>query len=130
MISATTLYAAGILRDPQNREVRAALPTLSPYERVTQLCNIEALEQVRQTRPTPVPDSMVASAFADTTLKDDTLAAAGAAFRSGHAWYAIRFTCTVGQDLASVIAFQFRVGDPVPESQWDSHGLNAADEDE
>ena len=58
------------------------------------------------------------------------MVAAGAAFRSGHNWYAIRFNCTVGHDLASVVAFQFMVGDPVPESQWDSHGLNAADEDE
>ena len=130
MIAATQLFSVGILKDPSNREVRRTLPTLAPYERITQLCNIEALEQIRVLKPEPVPDSMVASAFSDTTLAADTLTATGAAYRSGHKWYAAEFSCTVAPGLEGVVAFQFRIGKAIPEGEWDSHGLNAADEDE
>lgn len=129
-VHATTLYSATVLKEPASRQVRATLPTLAPDERITQLCNIEALEQIRIARPKPFPDVIVAQAFADTTTTKATLVASGAAFRSGRAWFKAQYTCTVGDDLESVTAFDFALGPEIPEAEWDSHGLNAADSDE
>lgn len=63
MIEATQLLAGNILRDPANRQVRQTLPQLDPYERITQLCNIEALEQLRLAKPGSVPDALVPTAL-------------------------------------------------------------------
>lgn len=129
-LHATALYSSAVLKDPANRQVRIALPTLSPDERITQLCNIEALEQIRIARPSPFPDALVAPALAETNIHEATLVATGAAFRSGRAWFKAQYTCTVGADLESVTAFDFALGPPIPEAEWDSHGLNAADAEE
>jgi hypothetical protein len=129
-LHATVLYSSKVLKDPANRQVRIALPTLSPDERITQLCNIEALEQIRIARPSPFPDALVAPALAETNIHEATLVATGAAFRSGRAWFKAQYTCTVGADLESVTAFDFALGPPIPEAEWDSHGLNAADAEE
>ncbi len=129
-IHATTLYSATVLKEPANRQVRTTLPALAPDERIIQLCNIEALEQIRIARPKPFPDAIVAPAFADTTTTEATLVASGAAYRSGRTWFRAQYTCTVGADLESVTAFDFAIGPEIPEAEWDSHGLNAADADE
>ena len=129
-IRATDLRAGELLKEPKSAEVRATLPTLAPYERVTQLCNIEAVEQLRMAVGSTSPDSVSASAFAETELNDGRLIASGAAYRSGRMWYGLRFVCTVRPDLEAVTAFELQMGDPIPEAEWDAHGLVAEDEDE
>ena len=130
MVEATELFANRVLADPQNREVREALPTLDFSERLIQLCIIEGLEQLNRARPSPFPDSIQASAFEPTMLNGYTVSAAAAAYRAERKWYQLRFTCTVAPDLSGVHAFQFAMGDPIPESEWEAHDLIAEDEDE
>jgi hypothetical protein len=129
-IKATQLFTAAILKDPANREVRETLPTLERTERLTQLCNIEALEQIRLANPATVPDSMEAAAFAETKVTGLTVIAPGAAYRSRQKWYEAKFSCSVAADYLQVTEFSFSLGDPIPESEWDSHNLVAKDEDE
>ena len=130
MTTATELFANRILRDPMNREVADAMPTLDPYERVTQLCNIEGLEQLRLARPGPLPEAIFASAFGETNLHGLTLEAPTGAFRVAKKWYALSFVCTITPNFDSVLDYRFKVGDAIPESEWDSHFLNAEDEEE
>ena len=47
MQQATKFYTSDLLRRPENAQVRETLPLLAPDERIVQLCNIEALEQIR-----------------------------------------------------------------------------------
>ena len=130
MVEATELFANRVLADPQNREVREALPTLDLSERLIQLCVIEGLEQLNRARPTPFPDSIQAGAFEPTFLSGYTVTAAAGAYRAERRWYRLRFTCTVAPDLSGVQAFQFAMGDPIPEPEWEAHDLIAEDEDE
>ena len=123
MIAASRFLAHDILNDPENRQVRGTLPLLERSERITQLCNIEGLEQLRLLHPEQRPDSLDPSAMVETTVKDYTLEAPGGAYRLDHKWYGIRLTCTVAPDFLSVIAFQFAPGPEIPKGEWEGHNL-------
>lgn len=129
-IEAKRLFTGAILRDPANSQVRETLPTLERTERATQLCDIEAIEQIRLVNPTSFPDSVEAAAFAETSVTGLTVVAPGAAYRSHRRWYGVNFACSVAADYASVTMFRFELGKEIPEDEWDAHNLIAEDEDE
>lgn len=127
LIQANQLLSAKVLADPRSAKARKALQGLVPSERIVQLCNIEAMEQVHVWKAEFQPDFLVAYAMADTKLSGRRLQADGGAFRSKQRWYNIGFTCEVTADQKEVVSFAFRVGDVIPKSQWESHNLSVDD---
>ena len=127
---ATDFYAGSILKEPAMKKIRAALETFAPSERLVQLCNIEGLEQIRRGAPSYDPDTLVSYAMSDPLTAGLTLSAPGAAVRSRRRWYEVAFKCTAAADLESVTAFEFKLGKPIPENEWEAHNLNAEDVDE
>lgn len=127
---ATKLYAAAMLTRPDMASVRRGLGTLASSEKVAQLCNIEALEQIRLAAPQYDPDTLVGYAMADPVSTGLMLSAMGGAFRSRRQWYNVSFTCTAAPTLDGVTSFSFKLGDAIPESEWDAHFLNAEDKAE
>ena len=125
MIVARTMLSGKTLADPRSRQARRDLATFADSERVVQLCNLEAMDQVQAWRSEFHPDRLVAYARADAKLAGETIEADGAAFRSGGNWYDIRFECQLSPDHAQVVAFRFEVGSPVPRKEWDELGLPA-----
>ena len=130
MIRPTHLLAAGLLREAASAEVRKTLPKLAPTERVTQLCNIEATEQIQAADPKLFVDTVRASALGETTIEGNNIVAPAAAYRSKRHWFGVSFICTVAADYQSVTDFRFKVGQPIPEEDWAAHDLNAVDEAE
>lgn len=127
---ATKFYATAILREPGMERIRTELTHFDPGERVVQLCNIEGLEQIKRAAPQFAPDTLVSYAMADNSIAGLTLTATGGAFRSRRKWYGVSLKCTVGADLESVTSFEFQLGKPIPEDEWEDHNLNAEDTDE
>jgi hypothetical protein len=127
---ATRFYSAGILKEPSMARIRQTLTTLADSERVVQLCNIEGLEQIRRAEPKYDPDTLVSYAMSDTISTGLTLSASGGAFRSRRKWYGIAFKCTVAPNYEGVTAFEFKLGNPIPEDQWEDHNLNVEDKEE
>ncbi len=125
MIQPREMLSAGTLADPRSRAARSLLATLDDTERMIQLCGLEAMEQVHAWRESLRPTAVVAYAMAEAAVAGDLVDAEGAAFRSGGAWYAIKFRCRLRPDRASVAAFAFKVGAPVPEEEWESFNLPA-----
>ncbi len=130
VVTATEFYSASLLRQPDMQRIRQSLTGFADSERVVQVCSIEALEQIRRAAPAFDPDTMVAYAMSDMIWQGLTLTAAGGAFRSRRKWYGIEFHCTVAPGYEGVTAFDFQLGDPIPESEWEEHSLNAADADD
>ena len=97
---------------------------------MTQLCNIEATEQIKRALPASNPETVAASAFGETVLQDGLLTANGAAYRSHRKWFFLKYICSVRPDYQEVASFRFALGTPVPQDQWDSHDLIAIDEDD
>lgn len=127
---ATDLYAGGLLAEPESARLRQAMRTLADPERVVQLCDIEAMEQVRRARPDYDPDMVVPYAMAETNMRDGALVATGGAFRSRREWYELSFRCTPAADFSHVEAFEFTLGDPIPHELWEEHYLTAEEVDE
>lgn len=127
VVRARTMLAARALADPRSRDALNEWRRLYPDERIIQLCNLEAMEQVHAWKPAFEPDFVVAYAMADIKLTDVTLVAEGAALRDHRAWYNMRYKCEVAADMEAVVAFEFVLGEPIPESEWDAHYLGAGD---
>jgi len=118
MVKAEKLYSAQVLADPRSRGARKALPQLAPQERVIQLCNIEALAQLRRQGTGFQPDLVVPYAIKDAKVTGRRLEAGGAAMRSRKHWYGLAFNCEVAPDLKTVVAFEFLLGAEIPRDQW------------
>ena len=125
MIRAGEMLSGRTIADPRSRQVRADLATFATNDRMSQLCNIEAMDQIHKWRADFQPDRVVAYATAGEKIAGTKVKADGAAFRSRRNWYALKFNCELAQDGESVIGFEFLVGDPVPKEKWDELGLPA-----
>ncbi len=123
MVKASRMMAAEALAHPLSREALAMLPHLAADERVEQLCGLEAMSQIHAWKSDFEPDRVTAYAKGATKLTGRVLIAESAAFRSKRRWYDLRFRCEFSPDQAAVLAFEFRVGEPVPRSQWAKLGL-------
>lgn len=118
MIRASRLMAADALANPLSRQAREMLPLLAADERVEQLCGLEAMSQIHAWKGEFAPDRVTAYARSAVKLSGRTLQAEGAVFRSGKRWYDLRFRCEFSPDRGRVVAFEFRVGEPVPRALW------------
>jgi hypothetical protein len=125
MIVAKTMLSEKMLADPRSSQARRELATFADTERIVQLCNLEAMDQVEAWRSDFQPDRLVAYARSDVKMSGETIVADGAAFRSRKNWYDIKFKCEVAPDHAKVVAFEFKIGDPVPRKDWEKLNLPA-----
>ncbi|WP_245455996.1 DUF930 domain-containing protein [Mesorhizobium sp. M7A.F.Ca.US.008.03.1.1] len=125
MIRPTEMLSAKTLADPRSRQARADLATFASDERMVQLCNLEAMDQIRRWRTDFQPERVVPYATAQEKITGTTIAANGAAFRSRRNWYGLKFRCQLAGDGESVVGFEFLVGDLVPREKWDELGLPA-----
>ncbi|WP_245262885.1 DUF930 domain-containing protein [Mesorhizobium australicum] len=125
MIRPTRMLSAKTLADPRSKQARADLKTFASDERMVQLCNLEAMDQIRQWHADFQPERVVPYATAEEKITGTTIAANGAAFRSRKNWYSLKFKCQLAKDGESVIGFEFLVGDPVARDKWDELGLPA-----
>lgn len=124
MIRATQLYAAAILDNPKSRKAKARLRQLVNEDRIIQLCNLEALEQVHRWNQKFKPNFLVAYAKSDVRLTGrQAIEANGGAFHDGNSWYEIRFKCETTADMTSVVAFEFAVGEEIPRKKWEAYSL-------
>jgi len=125
MIHPTEMLSAKTLADPRSKQARADLATFASDERMVQLCNLEAMDQIGKWRADFHPDRVVPYATAREKIAGTSIDAAGAAFRSRGNWYGLKFKCELARDGESVTGFAFLVGDPVPRQTWDDLGLPA-----
>ena len=113
------------LAGPRGREAREMPPGPNDTERMVQLCDLEAMEQVHEWRPDLRPDRVVPYAISVLAVDGGVVRADGAAFRSGRNWYNLRFKCQLAPGHGAVVGFEFLVGEPVPADQWEARNLPA-----
>ncbi len=100
-----------------------SLQHLDPMTRLEQVCAIEAMAQVNRDKNPYRPDRAVIYALSKPELKGDTVVGNGGAFRSGGKWYQYSFVCRPTPDHKIVSTFSYKIGQEIPETQWESHGL-------
>jgi hypothetical protein len=103
--------------------IERSLRQLAPRERLVQLCDYTAMKRIRRENRKFRPDRAVADAIVETRISDDTVHAAGGAFRSRGKWYALFYTCKASPETLKVQSFTYKIGDEIPESKWAAYGL-------
>ncbi len=103
--------------------IERSLRQLAPRERLVQLCDYTAMKRIRQENRKFRPDRAVADAMTETRIGDDSVHAAGGAFRSRGKWYALSYTCKASAETLKVKSFTYKIGEEIPESKWASYGL-------
>lgn len=82
--------------------------------RIGQLCATELREQLRHATPRYNP--MMLPAY--RLRYGNVLEVPKAAFRTPGEWYDVSFRCEVDDGGLKVVSFAFKVGEPVPRSEW------------
>ena len=111
-----TLYSRAATGDPI---AMTAMGNLPRGERVDQLCGTELGEQLAHASPPYFAERLPKYLLNDVTV----LEAHRGAFLANGRWYNVSFRCEVDADATKVMSFAFRVGDPIPRSEWKSRGL-------
>lgn len=122
-IRSTARLSAAALADPRSAKAREALAGLAGAERIAQLCNLEAKEQIAAWNAAYRPDFIVSFARSTEVLTDSTLRAGGAAVHSGSAWYDLRYNCQLSQSHDEVVAFEFQMGSTISLREQEELGL-------
>ena len=73
------------------------------------------MQQIRKDHKPFRPDRVVAGAGSDPQIKEHTVVAKSAAFRSRKKWYALSFNCTAAPDHLAVTSFSYTIGEEIPE---------------
>lgn len=125
MIRPTRMLSEQALDSPRSRGLRRELARLGEEDRLAQLCDLEAMEQIHAWRPEFQPDRLVDYASGDTSLEGAVFTAKGGAFRSQRHWYEVSYRCELDPPLRKVVGFAFHVGAAIPREDWASYNLPA-----
>lgn len=87
-----------------------------PSEQLEQSCDVEAMKRLNA-------DKVIAYTFADPVYKPMHIDAPGAVFRKNEEWYRLEYHCSTEEDHRTVVSFDWKVGDKVPQSQWEKYYL-------
>lgn len=124
MIQPSLMLSEAVLADPRSAKARRQMRVLTSDEKSIQLCNLEAMAQVRAWKHGSEPQSVVAYAYRDVRLSGGLVAASGGALFSAGEWFHLTYQCDVTDERVS--GFLFKLGAPIPRAQWEAHKLPAA----
>ena len=79
----------------------------------------ELRDQLLNADPPFLPDLLP-----QTRLKEGTvIEIRNNAFRSFGQWFELSYRCEIDPEATKVLSFAYRVGDPIPRSQWARRGF-------
>ncbi|MDQ0390692.1 DUF930 domain-containing protein [Labrys monachus] len=115
---AKTLFSQSATSDLSAMTAMAQMPR---GERAGGLCFTELREQLLHASPPYAPDVLPLLPLKEGTVLDIP----GEAFRAGGQWYDLSYRCEVDANATKVVSFAFRVGEPIPRSDWQRRHLSA-----
>jgi hypothetical protein len=116
LTEAKTLFSKHMTNDPVAKIAMAGIPRAA---RVGELCSTELVEQLRHT--SYQPDYYPRMGLPYGTV----LHVKEAGFRADGQWFNVTYRCEVNEDATKVLSFAFKVGAPVPRSEWRKRGFPA-----
>lgn len=100
-------------------EAATAMKNIPRDIRAGELCVTELRDQLLNADPPYLPDLLP-----QVRLKQGTvLELSDNAFRSFGRWFALSYRCEIDPEATKVLSFAYRVGEPIPRSQWAKRGL-------
>lgn len=120
ILSAIVFHGAAAAGNDARTE--RALKRLDPDARFEQVCDLEAMRHISKDK-TYKPERSIVGALETPKVAKSKMTGAGGAFRSKGKWYQFSFMCETTPDHMKVQAFSFKVGEPIPEEDWEKNGL-------
>ncbi|MEH0291863.1 DUF930 domain-containing protein [Agrobacterium sp. CCNWLW71] len=116
--AAKSLLSSAVLTPAQRRQIFGDLP---PRRRIVQLCQAEALAQIREVYTA----TRGMYGFSDTggRISGNLLDATGGAFNVGDVWRDVTFQCEVDVENYAVTAFRFKIGDVITAAEAKKRGF-------
>lgn len=116
--AAKSLLSSAVLTPAQRRQI---FGDLSPRRRIVQLCQAEALAQIREVYTA----TRGMYGFSDTggRISGNLLDATGGAFNVGDVWRDVTFQCEVDVENYAVTAFRFKIGDVITAAEAKKRGF-------
>lgn len=116
--AAKSLLSSALLTPAQRRQMFGDLP---PRRRIVQLCQAEALAQIREV----YADTRGMYAFSDTggRISGNVLDATGGAFNVGDVWRDVTFQCEVDVENYAVTAFRIKMGNIITPAEATKRGF-------
>jgi hypothetical protein len=99
------------------------LQRIDPSERLEQVCEYAALTKIGHDNRPLRPDRVVMDSISPPKVSGDSMAGSGGAFRSKGKWYQFEFNCRATPDRLQVQSFSYRLGEQIPEDDWERYGL-------
>jgi hypothetical protein len=115
---AKTLFSQSATGDPI---ATTAMGNLPRGVRASQLCVTELKQQLLNNLPPYYPELLPTDPLKAGTV----IELRSTAFRASGRWFNLSYRCGVDKDATKVVSFAFRVGDPVPRSEWERRGLTS-----
>jgi hypothetical protein len=121
ILAAAVIPAAAFAAN--SKRLDQQLRKLDPQTRLEQICDIEAMRQIKRDSNPFKPDRAVLAATADPKTSGNTIHGTGGAFRSKGKWYGFTYKCEADSDRMKVLSFEYTLGEAIPEDQWAKAGL-------
>ncbi|MEP3049582.1 MAG: DUF930 domain-containing protein [Roseibium sp.] len=122
-VTASHFLATDVLKDKSNTKALRALATLVMEEKWTQICALEAMEQVAANEPDLQPIRLNPHAVRNAFQQENRIIAPAGALFSGKLWYEIAYRCELDDNGTKITAFQYALGSPIPRKAWSDLGL-------
>jgi hypothetical protein len=122
MLVLPVLFQCAAVAQASDARTEKMLKQLDPDARFEQVCDLEAMRQISKDK-TYKPERSIVGALETPQVIDSKMTGNGGAFRSKGKWYQFSFACETTADHMKVQAFSFKIGEPIPEQEWEKNGL-------
>ncbi len=119
---ATSLSSSSVLALDDGR-LKGQLMKLDPQTRLEQTCDAEVLLRINRDRTSLNVEKVVAYTFEEPVVGENSIAAHGAAFRSGGNWYHLAYDCVTGPRHLDAHELHYEIGAKIPKSDWAKYDL-------
>lgn len=114
-ITATLSISALALDDGR---LKGQLLKLDPQTRLEQTCDAEVLLRINRDLASFNVEKVVAYTFDEPVVGKNSIAAHGAAFRSGGNWYHLSYDCVTGPRHLDAHELHYEIGEKIPKADW------------
>lgn len=120
--AALSLASATVLALDDGR-LKGQLMKLDPQTRLEQTCDAEVLLRINRDEAAFNVEKVVAYTFDEPVIGKNSIAAHGAAFRSGGSWYHLSYDCVTGPRHLDAHELHYEIGKKIPKADWAKYDL-------
>ena len=120
-IAASLSSASAVALD--DGRLKGQLMKLDPQTRLEQTCDAEVLLRINRDRAALNVEKVVAYTFDEPVVGENSIAAHGAAFRSGGNWYHLSYDCVTGPRHLDAHELHYEIGAKIPKADWAKYDL-------